>query len=57
MAYARKENRSTYPPCLKSEAPAPTAMGTGAKYFSDEVPAHYHGETRPATLETAVRHG
>jgi hypothetical protein len=39
------------------EAPAPTAMGTGAKYFSDEVAAHYHGETRPATLETAVRHG
>lgn len=57
MAYACKENRSTYPPCLKSEAPAPTAMGTGAEYFSDEAASFYQTGTRPATSETAVRHG
>ena len=42
---------------LKKEAPAPSGMGTGAKYFSDEAGIFYHVGTRPATLETAVQHG
>lgn len=37
------------PPPLKMEAPAPTGIGTGAKYFSDEVRESYISPAAAAT--------
>ena len=58
MGYFPKENRSTYPPPLKSEAPATSAKVTGARYFTGgEAGTSYREQPAVAIADVAERLG